>query len=154
LTSDAGSQNSGPAGNSQGGDPEAARIQTLDQRFGAIEAEQKEQRGLLTEIRGLLGGSPKAPSGGPGGSGGPHSGSSPDPSSSPASPSVAEQVRQGVKEIEAEKEREAKAKAAADADSAWRATVEQALAERRPAEPGTGFRARLQRGLVGKPDPK
>ena len=45
-------------------------------------------------------------------------------------------------------------KAAADGDAAWRAGVDakiKAIPETRPAEPRTGFKARLQDVMFGKP---
>lgn len=144
MSSDAGSQSSGPATSGQPGDGEAGRIQSLEDRFGKIEAEQARQGGILAEIKELVGG-PKA------GTSPPASGSS-QPPAPPGTPSVADQVRKGVEEIEAKKAADAKAAADADADRTWRASVDERLAERKPAEPGTGFRNRLQRALVGRPD--
>lgn len=66
--------------------------------------------------------------------------------------SVAEQVRRGVEEIRAKDKQDADDAAAADADQSWRKSVDDRLAERKPAEPATGARTKLQRALFGKPD--
>lgn len=124
-------------------EPEVQPKPELAERVGAIEAEQQRQGTVLQEIKGMLAGAPKDPAGGTGGS-----------ENSPPGQSVAEQVRRGVEEIEARKKREADEAAARDADSAWRANVDQRLAERRPAEPATGRKARLQARMFGKPDPR
>ena len=124
-------------------DPEASRIKSLDDRFGALEREQAEQRGILGRIeQAITGGLGKAPSGA----------ASDSNSQAPGGPSIREQVAAGVAEIQARQQREQQAAAAADADKQWRAGVDQQLAERRPTEPATGGKARLQRALIGKPD--
>lgn len=146
-----------PAGGAQPpapsqGDSESSRIKTLDDRFGAIETEQKEQRSILSRIESALtGGSPKASGPGsatPSGATGGAQGTPPDSSGL----SVAEQVRRGVEEIEARKQKEAADKAAADSDQAWRKSVDDRLAERKPAEPRTGRKTKLQHALFGKQD--
>ena len=116
----------------------------LAERVGAIEAEQQRQGGILERIEQALskGDGPKDPG-----------------NSSPTSPdtgpgSVAEQVRKGVEEIEAEKQRKADAEARENADKAWRASVDERLPERKPSEPATGRKAKLQARLFGKPDPR
>ena len=64
---------------------------------------------------------------------------------------VASQVKAEIDKIEAENKR----KAAEQGDQAWRKGVEDKLKqipETRPAEPRTGFRARLQDAMYGKQD--
>ena len=119
----------------------APKGEPLAERVGAIETEQKRQGTMIEEIKGLLTGSPKDPAGGTGGS-----------ENSPPGPSVAEQVRKGVEEIEARKAKEAADKEASDRESAWRADVESRLPERRPSEPATGRKQKLQERLFGKAD--
>ena len=146
MTSDAGSQSSPPAETAG----EEGRIRSLEERFGAIETEQKEQRGIMARIEAALtGGRPKA---NPGASAQNNDGGMPQDSSTGSGMSVAEQVRRGVEEIEAKKQRDADEKAAKDADSAWRKNVDERLAERRPAEPATGRKTKVQRALFGKAD--
>ena len=142
MTSAADSQSSPPAVPKPAGEED--RIKSLDDRFGAIEAEQKEQRGILGRIEAALTGghSPKAGIS-------PESGTVSDSSSGL---SVAEQVKRGVQEIEERKQREADEKAVKDADSAWRKNIDERLAERRPAEPATGRKTKLQQALFGKAD--
>lgn len=113
----------------------------LAERVGAIEAEQQRQGGILERIEQALAGNPKA------------TGTSSDTTTdTPGGLSVAEQVRKGVEEIEARKAAEAEAKAKADAESAWRASIESRLPERRPSEPATGRKAKLQERMFGKAD--
>jgi hypothetical protein len=157
VSSTAGNPTSPPASDpaqGQGGQGgEAGRIKSLDDRFTAIETEQKEQRGILGRIeQALTGGGP--PKGTTGGSASPSSSAGGSSSSEPGSAglSIAEQVRRGVEEIEAKRRADAEAQAARDAESAWRKDVEDRLPERRPAEPAPGRKSRLQRILVGKPD--
>lgn len=114
------------------GEPLAARV-------GAIETEQQRQGGILERIEQALAGSPKA--------GGPSSGND-----DPPGESVADQVRRGVEEIEAKKQRDAAEQAAKDADAAWRASVDERLPERKPSEPATGRKTKLQERLFGKAD--
>lgn len=117
---------------------------TDHERIGAIEAEQQRQGGVLDKIVGMLGGAgPKA---------GTSQGSGTESGSPPASLSVAEQVRQGVAEIRAREKQEADDKAAQDEDSAWRKSVDDRLAERRPDAPLTGRKSRFQRALFGRQD--
>jgi hypothetical protein len=116
----------------------------LAERVGAIEAEQQRQGTVLEEIKGLLTKDPKA------GAASSNSGSAPE--SGTGGLSVAEQVRRGVEEIEAKKQAAAEAKARADSDAAWRASVDERLPERKPSEPATGRKVKLQERLFGKAD--
>lgn len=124
--------------------PEAQpKGEPLAERVGAIETEQREQRGILERIEAALGKGSTAPTS-------PESGTG---SGSPeVSPSVAEQVRRGVEEIEAEKQRKAEAEARENADKAWRASVDERLPERRPSEPATGRKQKLAERMFGKAD--
>lgn len=121
--------------------PEAPKGEPLAERVGAIETEQQRQGTVLEEIKGLLTNSPKGQAGGTDGS-----------ENSPPALSVAEQVRRGVEEIEAEKQRKAEAEAAAAGEAAWRASVDERLPERKPSEPATGRKVKLQERLFGKAD--
>lgn len=147
MTSDAGSQSSPPAGDAGG---EEGRIKSLDDRFGKIEHEQAEQRGILSRIEQALGGRPKVPGTGSASSPPTESGSRTEPDGTGLS--IAEQVKRGVAEIEERKQREAAEQQAKDADQAWRKGVDERLAERRPAEPRTGRKVKLQRALFGRQD--
>lgn len=138
---DPGQQQQPPAGT----DPEAGRIKSLDQRFGAIEAKQAEHDSKLDRILAALpGGTPKSSdSGGTGGS-------SPTPATGAGTSNIAQLVRQGVAELDAERQQREAADKAAAADKAWRSSVDQRLAEHPPAEPAGKMRRRLQRALLGK----
>jgi hypothetical protein len=72
--------------------------------------------------------------------------------SGPSGVDVAALVRQGVEEIDAKRRRDKEAADAKQADADWRKSVETQLAERKPAEPRTGRRSKLQRFLFGAPD--
>lgn len=131
-----------PAGDGQG-DGEAGRVKALDERFGAIETEQREQRGILDKIAATLtgggGGTPPAGDGGQGqGQGG---------GPVPSARSIADQVRE---EIAAADQR----RKAEEDDKTWRAgiteVVEQVKAEKAPRPPQTGFAARARRVVLGK----
>lgn len=125
---------------------EPPKGEPLAERVGAIETEQQRQGGILERIEQALAANPKAS-----GTGGATSqGSSTE--SEPGGLSVAEQVRKGVEEIEAEKQRKAEAEAAAAGEAAWRASVDERLPERKPSEPATGRKVKLQERLFGKAD--
>jgi hypothetical protein len=113
-------------------DPEASRIKSLDQRFGSIEAEQQRQSGILERIESVLAGKRAGAPGAPA-----------------DQPDIAAQVRKGVEEIEAQRKAEADAAAAQQKDADWRKSVDDRLAEQRPAEPASGRKTRLQRVLFG-----
>lgn len=140
ATQPAGQQGQPPAQGSGQPDSESGRIQSLDDRFGAIESEQQRQGGVLERIEQILSGG-KAPAGG-----------SSAPAAAAGGPSIAEQVRRGVEEIEQRRQREQQAQQAQQADQQWRQSVESRLFERRPAEPATGRRNKLQRFLFGQAD--
>lgn len=76
-------------------DGEAGRVKSLDDRFGALEHEQSEQRGMLSQILGKLGGGGDAPKGEPVTRGD-------DPLAGPDPGSMAEQMRQAVRDVRAE----------------------------------------------------
>ena len=127
-------QNSGaPAGG--GGDREANRIRSLDERFGAIESEQRAQRGILEQLRDALTGDDDG-----GGGGGAVTG---DPA--PGGADMGEQMRQAIRDVRAEDAAaEAERQHAADHDR-----LRQPPAERQPREVGVRGRDRLQRVLFG-----
>jgi hypothetical protein len=139
------SQTGNPPPASPPGDGEAGRIKTIDSRFTALEEEQRKQGGILERIeRALGGGGQSAAPDPPAGTGG---------DTAPAGAgSIAEQVRRGVEEIQARQRADAEAAAAATKEQAWRQSVEDRLLERRPTEPMTGVRHRIQRALFGKQD--
>ena len=121
-------------------DPEAGRIKGLDERFGKLESEQREQRGMLEQILGKVSGSQSPPAAGnsggaPGGVGAATGAPSHD---------VAELMRQAVRDVGAER---AAARQRTDAE---RARIEQqARAEHAPREQTGRGRKRLQRALWG-----
>ena len=121
------------------------KAEPLAERVGAIEAEQQRQGGILERIEQALAGSPKASGGTP-----PSASGVTEPP--PAGPSIAEQVRKGVEEIEARKAKEAADKEAADKEAAWRASVDERLPERKPSEPATGRKQKMQERIFGKAD--
>jgi hypothetical protein len=133
-----------PPGSTPPGDGEAGRIKSIDTRFTALEEEQRKQGGILERIeRALGGGAPPA--------------SPPDPAGSgtdapPAGESIKEQIRRGVQEIQDKQRADADAQAAVTKEQAWRQSVEDRLLERRPTEPMTGVKNRIQRALFGKQD--
>lgn len=112
-----------------------------DGRIDRLEATQREQGQVLQRIEGLLtgGGAPAqgqhaAPAQGQG-------------QGQPQAGDIAAQVRREI--TEADQRRKAE-----ENDATWRAGVSEAVeklkAERAPREPETGWRARLQRAIVGK----
>jgi hypothetical protein len=135
-----------PPGSPPPGDGEAGRIKSIDTRFTAIEEEQRKQGGILERIeRALGGGAPKEPSADPAGSG-------TDDTTPAGGVSIKEQIRRGVQEIQDKQRADAEAAAAATQEQAWRQSVEDRLPERRPTEPMTGVKNRIQRALFGKQD--
>jgi hypothetical protein len=123
----------------EGTDPEADRIKSLDDRFGAIERTQEEQGGMLRAILDKL----------PGGSGGdgPGAGATPTPA---AGSDIQSTVRAEIEAANRRREAEEKARA----DEGWRKHVDEALEqlkpEATPREPQTGVRGRLQRITFGR----
>jgi hypothetical protein len=95
-----------------GTDPEGDRIKSLDDRFGALEKEQAEQKGLLSQILGKLGGTPAKTD---------------TPAPAAAVGSVADQVRD-------ELARQGREKADADEKESIKAQLAK-LAEKPPREP-------------------
>lgn len=118
-------------------DPEGQRVESLDARFGAIEHEQAEQRGILTQIRDALAGQGKAAPA--------HKAAQEHTETRlEASSSIADQVRRAVKDVNAEEEQRKRDEAHA-ADHA-------ALAEARekpPREAASGVRGKIQRAMFG-----
>jgi hypothetical protein len=122
-------------------DPEGPEYDQTEQRLSAMEAEQERQGGLLQQILGRLPGKgAAAPTGGP------------SPAAPDAGQDIGELVRKGVAEIQAKQQADADAAAAQQQADDWRKSVDARLAERRPAEPVTGVRARMQRALFGSHD--
>ena len=120
-----------------GTDPEGQRVESLDARFGAIEHEQAEQRGILTQIRDALAGEGKAAPA--------HAAAQGRTETRlEASSSIADQVRRAVQDVNAEEEQRKRDEAHA-ADHV-------ALAEARekpPREAASGVRGKIQRAMFG-----
>lgn len=110
---------------------------STDERLTSLESTQKEQGGKLDAILARL----------PGG-GQPSQGA---PAPQDTGGSVGEQVRRGVAEIRAREQAEAQQQTAAQQAAQWRAGVDAHLAEHRPAQPKTGFRAAVERAVHGRP---
>lgn len=115
----------------------------LEGRVGAIEAEQRAQRGILEQIRDRLGGGPASAAPG---QGAPAAGSA-----AAAGPDLAAAIAQQVRdEITAADQR----RAAEQKETRWKDDVTQTLdkikRERAPREPETGVRARVQRMIIGR----
>lgn len=124
----------GAGGEGQGGQGTKTVEQRLDAQDEKIDSIGSKLDTLIGKLPGVSGSGDKPrPEGGQG-------------DLAPGSPSIADQVAEGVAKIEAGK----KAKAAADAETAWRKKVEDHLAEHKPAEPPAPSRfQRFQRGLYG-----
>jgi hypothetical protein len=106
----------------QNPDPEAARIKSLDDRFGAIEAEQASQRGLLEQIRDSLGGTERTA----------HAAAQKHEEQKLDQPSdVADEVRRQF----AERDRQQASQQAAAAADDWRKGVDASLAELKEKPP-------------------
>ncbi len=116
-------------------DGEAGRVKSLDDRFGAIEARQEKQEGLLEQILGKLGG----------GGGEAEPVTRGDEPAAPSPGEMAEQMRQAVRDVRAEEAAE-QARAAHDADHAKMRTPEP---EQTPREVMIRGKARLQRLMFG-----
>lgn len=121
----------------QPGDEEVSRIEALDERFGRIESEQAEHRGMLQQILDRVGGAEQDAHG----KAQEHTRRRLE--QTPAQ-TMADQVKRAVQDVEAEKAAE-QTRAAHDADHE---RIRQ-LAERPPREPVSGFRGRLQRAMFG-----
>lgn len=126
-----------PPEEDQPGDDEVTRIEALDERFGRIESEQAEHRGMLEQILDRVGGArddahDKAEK------------HTQHRLAHPPAESMADQVKKAVRDVEAEKEAE-RTRAAHDADHE---RIRQE-AERRPRELSSGFRGKLQRVMFG-----
>ena len=120
------------AGAPPAGTGEASRIQSLDERFGKIETEQQQQRGLLEQIRDSLTGRNSPPAGSA-------PAASPPAPAAAAAADMAEQMRQAVRDVHAEES------AAGPGTPA---------PEKTPRETGRiGGKERLQRVFFGK-DPQ
>jgi hypothetical protein len=136
-----------PAAEGGAPDPEAQRVQSLDERFRKIEQAQAEQGGMLEKILDRLPGGDAKPD--------PTAGPVADAANGPTSPPASDiqaTVRREIEEAKARQEAENRAKNEAD----WRKSVDETLEalkpEKAPREPQTGLRGRLQRLTVGKPD--
>lgn len=121
-----------------GADGGAGTEQAIDQRFSRIEAEQREQRGVLDKILTAVGGQ----------GGGRHA-DDPGPGAGDRSMTVDEIAAQVRREIEQADQR----RKAEEDDATWRAgvseVVEKVKAEHGPRDPERGLRGRLQRALIG-----
>lgn len=118
-------------------DGEAGRVKALDDRFGALEAEQERQGGLLEQIAAKLGGG-KPDSDGP-------VTSADAPPAGPNPADMAEQMRQAVRDVRAEE-------AQADADrqhAADHAKLSAPEPEKTPREVMIKGKAKLQKVLFG-----
>jgi hypothetical protein len=119
------------------GDEEVSRIEALDTRFGRIESEQAEHRGMLERILDRVGGAEHQA----------HDEAEQHTQKrleKPPAQSMAEQVKRAVKDVKAEEAAEETRKAH-DADHE---RIRQE-AERRPREAASGGRAKLQRIMFG-----
>jgi hypothetical protein len=130
-----------PAGQQQA-DPEGQRVQALDDRFGAIEAEQAEQRGLLEQIRDAIGGTGRAaPAHATAGQA--------TETTLERRETIAELTRRAVEDVNAKTQRDQADAAHAAEHAELKARRE---AEQQPREPQRGPKAAAQRFLLGKPD--
>lgn len=113
--------------------------QATDARFERIEAEQREQRGILDKVLAAVTGGAGAAAG-QGSPPAPGSGAGVDPAS------IAAQVRQEIADADQRRQTQA-------ADKAWRDDVTETIAkvkeERQPREPQTGIKAKARRAMFG-----
>lgn len=117
----------------QNTDPEAGRIQSLDQRFAEVKTEQDRQRGMLEQVLGKLGGAGHQA----------HAAAQQHEQDKLNRPTdVADEVRRQF----AERDQAAAADQAQTADKDWRAGVDQSLAELREKPPEAPVR-RVERLL-------
>jgi hypothetical protein len=114
-------------------DPEAQRIESLDARFGKIETEQAEQRGLLQQILGKVGGG-DAPKAG-------------DPKQPDQGLDMAAMMRKAVEDVGAENARKKAEEEHAAEHAALRAS--KPVAETQPRERQGGIKSKLQRAMFG-----
>lgn len=134
-------QNTGTPAAAEGAEGATAG-QPLDNRLTRIEQTQEQQGGILQRIEQALRGR----------------GADPPPSSSTAAagpapgPSIAQQIAEGVHMIEQRREAGARQTAEQQAAEARLQRIEQRLPSHRPQPPMTGFKRKLQRFLVGRPD--
>lgn len=120
-------------------DTEAERVESLDARFGKIEAEQAEQKGMLAQILAKVGGQAGETESKAHAKAQAHTEAHLDRSST-----IADQVRAAVEAVGAEK-------AQKEADEAHKRDHE-ALREARekpPRESQSGFRGKLQKAMFG-----
>lgn len=133
----------GPAGPAAAAD-DGTGDSEIDERFTAIETEQREQRGILDKVLAAVtpGGAPPAP-GATGSSG-------QDPA--PAGLQLSDVQAQVRAEIEAADKR----RRAEEDEATWRAGVSEVVEtvknERAPREPVSGIRGRLQALVIGRPE--
>jgi hypothetical protein len=113
-------------------DPEAQRVESLDARFGKIETEQAEQRGLLQQILGKVGGGDAPKAGDP----------------KPDQPlDMAAMMRKAVEDVGAENARKKAEEDHAAEHAALRASKPEP--EKPPRERQGGARSRLQKIMFG-----
>jgi hypothetical protein len=103
-------------------------------RIDRIEAVQREQGQVLQQVLAAVSGG-RGPAGGPA------------PQGEPQAGDIAAQVRREIQDADQRRKRE-------EDEATWRAgvteVIEKVKAEKAPREPETGFRARVQRLVVGK----
>lgn len=121
---------------------EADRVESLDARFGKIETEQAEQKNLLSQILDKVSGAAPA-------DGKAHAKAQEHTEQRlDAGTSIADQVRQAVKDVGAEQAQ----KEAADAHERDHQALREAR-EKQPRETQSGWRGKLQKAMYGG-DPK
>lgn len=120
-------------------DPEAERVETLDARFGRIEAEQAEHKTMLGQILAKVGGETKKAEGEAHADAQQHTEEHLERGST-----IADQVRAAVEAVGAEK-----AQKEADEQHAKDHAALREAREKPPRESQSGFRGRLQRAMYG-----
>lgn len=121
-------------------DTEGQRVQALDERFGRIEHEQSEQRGILEQIRNSLGSAKGAERQA-------HAAAqahTQDRLEHPPAATIADQVRAAVADVDAERENKRRQ---AEHDDHHKRLREQA--EQAPRETASGWRGKLAKAMYG-----
>lgn len=124
----------------QPGEAEQARIESLDERFGRIEAEQAEHRTLLEQIRDGITGARTAEDKAHGKA----EQHTQDRLAHPPAETMADQVRKAVEAVNAEAEQKRRDEQHAADHQALREA-----AEKPPREAMSGFRGKLTRVMYG-----
>lgn len=115
---------------------------TVEERLDAQDQKIDGLAGKIDQVLGRLTGQDSAAAGG-------HGPAAADATPAPDIPAL---VQQGVQKIMDKQKRDTDAATAKKADEDWRKSVDDRLAERKPAEPATGRRTGLQKFLFGAPD--